>query len=148
MEVNDNWLGYLTNFITCKHNVTNCSKEEMMPSKPKRPCNKCKLELTTNTYCDKCQTIRRKQSDQRRGSSTERGYNYKWRKARLLFLKLNPLCVHCRDEEDRVTPATVVDHITPHKGDKQLFWDTKNWQPLCKRHHDKKTVLEDGGFGK
>lgn len=32
--------------------------------------------------------------------------------------------------------ATVVDHIVPHRGDPVLFWDERNWQPLCKRCHD------------
>ena len=32
--------------------------------------------------------------------------------------------------------ATVVDHIIPHKGDSDLFWDESNWQSLCKRCHD------------
>lgn len=44
--------------------------------------------------------------------------------------------------------ASIVDHIIPHKGDKQLFWDRDNWQPLCKKHHDRKTATEDGGFGR
>lgn len=44
--------------------------------------------------------------------------------------------------------ATVVDHIVPHCGNQQLFWDTDNWQPLCKKHHDRKTATEDGGFGR
>ena len=38
--------------------------------------------------------------------------------------------------EGKLTPATVVDHIEPHRGDQVLFWDTANWQPLCKVHHD------------
>ena len=44
-------------------------------------------------------------------------------------------------------PATVVDHIIPHKGDMDIFWDEDNWQPLCKRCHDQKTATENGGFG-
>jgi 5-methylcytosine-specific restriction endonuclease McrA len=35
-----------------------------------------------------------------------------------------------------LTAAEVVDHIKPHKGDRALFWDQANWQPLCKLHHD------------
>jgi 5-methylcytosine-specific restriction protein A len=46
-----------------------------------------------------------------------------------------------------VVAATVVDHIVPHKGDKVKFWDSSNWQSLCKRCHDAKTATEDGGFG-
>ena len=42
----------------------------------------------------------------------------------------------------------MVDHITPHKGDKALFWQRANWQPLCKQCHDIKTAIEDGGFGR
>lgn len=30
-----------------------------------------------------------------------------------------------------MTPARVVDHITPHRGDVALFWDESNWQALC-----------------
>jgi len=45
--------------------------------------------------------------------------------------------------EGRYTRATVVDHIKPHRGDRELFWDQSNWQALCKAHHDKKTGLED-----
>ncbi|WP_309252328.1 HNH endonuclease signature motif containing protein [Paenibacillus spongiae] len=50
-------------------------------------------------------------------------------------------------KEVRVNAATVIDHIKPHKGNKVLFWDRNNWQPLCKSHHDKKTARYDGGFG-
>jgi 5-methylcytosine-specific restriction protein A len=45
------------------------------------------------------------------------------------------------------TPATVVDHIKPHKGNAILFWLVSNWQGLCKHCHDVKTATEDGGFG-
>jgi 5-methylcytosine-specific restriction protein A len=58
------------------------------------------------------------------------------------FLAAHPLCVMCA-AEGRYTKATVVDHIKPHRGDRNLFWDRANWQPLCKAHHDKKTGLED-----
>ena len=51
-------------------------------------------------------------------------------------------------QQGRYEKATVVDHITPHKGNQQLFWDRNNWQPLCKQCHDRKTATEDGGFGR
>lgn len=59
-----------------------------------------------------------------------------WIKGRAWFLRNNPLCVFC-EEEGRAEPATVVDHIKPHKGDKTLFYDVSNWQGLCAPHHDK-----------
>ncbi|MEC1996447.1 HNH endonuclease signature motif containing protein, partial [Bacillus subtilis] len=84
--------------------------------------------------------------DQYRESATKRGYNSKWRQARLGYLSKHPFCVSCMMEGRRV-PATVVDHIKPHKGDKKLFWDSGNWQPLCAPCHSRKTAKEDGGFG-
>ena len=50
----------------------------------------------------------------------------------------HPLCAFCQ-AEGKVVPATVVDHIIPHRGDQRLFWDQTNWESLCKGCHDKKT---------
>lgn len=44
-------------------------------------------------------------------------------------------------------PASVVDHIVPHRGDANLFWDQSNWQAMSKSCHDRKTARENGGFG-
>ena len=76
--------------------------------------------------------------DRMRGGAPERGYDGRWRKARAAFLRRNPLCVECM-RKGVLTPATVVDHIIPHRGDKELFWNEENWQPLCKSCHDRKT---------
>jgi 5-methylcytosine-specific restriction enzyme A len=83
---------------------------------------------------------------QKRTSARVRGYTWRWEKARAAFLARRPLCAHC-EREHRFTPATVVDHVEPHRGNDELFWDQTNWQPLCKPHHDAKTAREDGGFG-
>lgn len=82
-----------------------------------------------------------------RASSAQRGYNSRWQKARAGYLRSHPLCVKCQ-AQGRINPASIVDHITPHKGDTTLFWDSANWQPLCKPCHDSKTAREDGGFGR
>lgn len=79
-----------------------------------------------------------------RGNAASRGYDHRWRKARLAFLQEHPLCVECR-ASGRYTAATVVDHIAPHKGNASLFWNLGNWQPLCKPHHDAKTLREGRG---
>lgn len=79
-------------------------------------------------------------------AKTNRMYGYRWQKAREWFLRKHPLCVQC-EREGIVTAANVVDHIIPHKGDKELFWQRDNWQPLCVQHHNAKTAKEDGGFG-
>lgn len=81
-----------------------------------------------------------------RTSSTARGYNYRWQKARETFLKRaeNVLCRKC-SERGLVTIATVVDHIIPHKQDQALFWDSKNWQPLCAPCHNRDKQAEERG---
>lgn len=81
-----------------------------------------------------------------RSSACERGYNYRWRKAREAYLRKHPLCVECASA-GRTEQATRVDHIIPHKDNQELFWDITNWQGLCERHHNIKTAKEDGGFG-
>ena len=77
-------------------------------------------------------------TDRVRGGADARGYDARWRRARKAFLGRHPLCVECQ-RDGKLTPATVVDHIVPHRGDQKLFWDQTNWQPLCKDCHDKKT---------
>lgn len=77
-------------------------------------------------------------------TSTQRGYGYRWQQARQRYLFDNPLCVYCQ-REGHVSAASVVDHITPHRGDQVLFWDQANWQPLCKPCHDRIKQREESG---
>ena len=77
-------------------------------------------------------------------NSNARGYTYQWRKARLQFLASNPLCVYCRDRDKLIKAADVVDHIKPHNGDEQLFWNVSNWQALCHQHHNTVKAEEEG----
>ena len=108
-----------------------------MPKRPKRPCRYpgCPNLCESGTYCPEHSA---ESPDRLRGSAAERGYDAKWRRARKLFLQRHPLCANCLSQ-GIVTPATVVDHIVPHRGDHRLFWDEQNWQPLCKACHDRKT---------
>lgn len=54
---------------------------------------------------------------------------YRWQQRRKAHLDANPLCVNCA-KHGRVTVATVADHIKPHKGDVELFWNGP-LQSLC-----------------
>lgn len=64
----------------------------------------------------------------------------------LLRLKTEPLCRIC-SQQGFVAPATVTDHIRPHKGDKELFFDASNLQALCKPCHDGlKAQIEAHGY--
>jgi 5-methylcytosine-specific restriction protein A len=81
-----------------------------------------------------------------RPSSSARGYNWRWRKRSKQYLLENPLCAPCK-RLGVLTAATIVDHVIPHRGNMELFWDESNWQSACKPCHDHKTATEDGGFG-
>lgn len=83
---------------------------------------------------------------ERRGSAAQRGYDSRWRKAREAFLAEHPLCAMCA-ARGRTVPATVVDHITPHRGDQRLFWSSDNWQALCAPCHDSAKQREEKGGG-
>ncbi len=112
-----------------------------VPQRPKTPCKHpgCpNLAPYGEMYC--AEHARLHSSD--RKNASRRGYGWRWQKASRLFLKAHPFCVRCK-EKGRLVKATVVDHIIPHRGDPDLFWDDKNWQPLCKNCHDHKTMTED-----
>lgn len=105
--------------------------------------------VTQGRFCPEHQARadeRAKIVDRERGSAAARGYGRRWRKARAAYLAAHPLCVMC-EAEGVVEQATDLDHIRPHRGDMDLFWDPSNWQGLCERHHSAKTAAEDGGFG-
>ena len=109
-----------------------------MPKTPKRPCRYpgCPNLCESGVYCEE----HRKEwsPDALRGNAAARGYDARWRAARKRYLRRHPLCVMCLAEKN-ITPATVVDHIIPHRGNQRLFWNQENWQALCKKHHDEKT---------
>lgn len=73
--------------------------------------------------------------DRRRGSASERGYTWAWAKASAGHLRNSPLCVGCL-AIGRTEAAVLVDHVVPHKGDTDRFWDTSLWQSSCRWHHD------------
>ena len=58
----------------------------------------------------------------------------RWRRASKLFLQAHPLCRMC-EAAGRVRLAQVVEHVVPHKGDEEKFWDEANWQGLCATDH-------------
>ena len=95
-------------------------------------------------------------------TSTQRGYGYKWQNARATYLAKHPFCAYClRDagisyEQDAeaiglacmnkgvgLLHAQVVDHIDPHRGDMNVFWDSTRWQSLCKTHHSRDKQREE-----
>ena len=120
-----------------------------MPTRPSSQCRHygCTTLVSTPGYC-KAHTIEAwptsVEYDKNRPSASARGYDGKWRKARSQFLRANPLCASCL-AQGVTTPAIVVDHIIPHRGDMAIFWNVLNWQPLCAHHHNVKTIKETNG---
>ncbi len=115
---------------------------------PRKPCLRCRKNLTTLTYCKTCQPIvdarkkkENKEYEKKRGSSRERGYDSAWQKASKAYLKKHRTCVYCGN------PAECVDHIVAHKGDKNLFWLSSNWAASCIKCNSRKAAKEEGGFG-
>ena len=104
-----------------------------MPRKPKCPCRYpgCP-NLSDEVYCEVHRALFAREN------AASRGYGSQWRTARARFLRNHPLCAACM-KQGKLIPATVVDHIIPHRGDKKLFWDESNWQPLCESCHNHKT---------
>ncbi|HVL67188.1 MAG TPA: HNH endonuclease [Vicinamibacterales bacterium] len=131
-----------------------------MPTAPLKPCAQSGCEERVQSgRCAKHRGQARQASDRERGSAHERGYGSHWRKRSQAFLKRYRLCGDrpagrwpvgslCR-AAGRVSVATVTDHVRPHKGDQDLFWDELgNWQALCRDCHNAKTATLDGGFGR
>lgn len=112
-----------------------------MPSKPFRPCKHtgC-IELTRDGYCP---VHKPAEAARRLSANWHRFYDKPiWKhKLRPQQLIKEPYCRLCAGEGYKVK-ATTVDHITPHRGDWELFIDANNLQSLCKRHHDIKTQEE------
>lgn len=57
-----------------------------------------------------------------------------WQRIRRAQLAAHPLCAMCK-QTGHITPATVCDHINPHRGDPVVFY-AGPFQSLCKPHHD------------
>lgn len=72
--------------------------------------------------------------------SREEYHTARWQRMRRIFLAQpqNLYCTRCK-AQGRYTLAKVVDHIVPAEicGN---FWDTHNWQPLCRRCNDIKAA--------
>lgn len=117
-----------------------------MARMPLRPCKHagCGV-LTRDGWCDK-----HRPRDRRKASAEYHGWYMLpiWTdRLRPEQLLREPFCRECarlyaEDDPRRRTPATVVDHVVPHRGDWAIFTDASNLQSLCKRHHDKKTAQE------
>lgn len=72
--------------------------------------------------------------ERERGTARERGYDARWEKCSAHHRTLHPLCAYCA-LAGRVTAATLVDHLYPHKGDARVFWFEPWWVSACASCH-------------
>jgi 5-methylcytosine-specific restriction protein A len=69
-----------------------------------------------------------------------------WRRYTKKFKASHPLCTDPYHRHVGETCAMyVVDHIQPHCGNRALFWNPKNHQPLCEQCHNWKSAIEKHG---
>jgi 5-methylcytosine-specific restriction protein A len=122
-----------------------------MPTHALRPC--LEPHCPTLVRSGRCFAHARTH-DLRRGSSTARGYSYRWSQYRLSFLNHYPLCgdrpagapettdSRCR-AAGRITPAVLVDHIVPVTGpDDPTFYQPNAHQSPCDHCHQAKRQRE------
>jgi len=82
--------------------------------------------------------------DQRRAreSETRRLYwTQRWRAIAKAQMNEHPLCIMC-EAEGIIEPATICDHVIPHRGDVDLFWNGER-QSLCASHHSRAKQAEE-----
>lgn len=115
-----------------------------MPYKPLLACAwpGCpSLAAADRLYCAEHQPKADRAEQDRRGTSSQRGYGVRWQRLRLLVLARDPICKYPGCHE----LSTDVDHIVSKANGGTDSMD--NLQGLCHEHHSLKTVTHDGGFG-
>ncbi len=114
-----------------------------MPMKPKKPCKHpgCP-RLTGGQYCKLHATLHAGD----RASAFERGYGNRWQIVRKQFLAKHFLCIEC-ERSGKLTPANVVDHIHPHRGESACvrlkMKSKKKLQAIIAREKRQKKLVED-----
>ncbi len=105
-----------------------------MPSAPPRICPGCRATVPHGRRCTRCV----KAEDQRRGASTQRGYDGQWIKLRasLMALPEFQVCRSCGQ------PATDLDHVLSVRDRPDLRLDVTNLRPLCHACHSRRTSRE------
>lgn len=92
-----------------------------------------------------------KKAERRKRSETKPAWSKlyndrRWKEASRRHRADSPLCVECLKHGATVA-AEAVDHIRPHRGNLETFWDAENWQSLCGKCHAAKSAGERTGGG-
>ena len=113
----------------------------MSPSRPLKPCSYpgCSA-LVKGGRCDKHSKQAQQASDDRRMSSSKRGYDRRWQQIRLLALSRQPLCCDC-EQAGLIVAANEVHHIKALRNGGTHAMD--NLLCLCHACHSKRTIKGD-----
>lgn len=105
--------------------------------------------LTSGVRCAACERERstRPKPQGMTGESLYRLYRtVAWRRLREALTQQNPWCAECLKKNIN-NPWDELDHIVPHRGNLDLFWDRDNLQGLCRTCHANKTWREERADG-
>lgn len=89
------------------------------------------------TVCGPRKAQRDANYDRERGSAASRGYDRRWQRLRLMYLRANPFCADCTTSQ-KTTQATEVHHKVAKRDGGQDEWN--NLESLCKSCHSKRTA--------
>lgn len=118
-----------------------------------RPCRKPGCPALVRGRIGYCETHRREAKHDEMASYNrmhpERASSpygtARWRRAAKAHLAAHPCCTDPFGVHGEFVPfAEVVDHVEPVRLGGE-FWDSTNWQGLCRSCHERKTALERGG---
>lgn len=115
-----------------------------MPTKPRPPCKNSRCPKRALPGEQFCREHKKTHDRIRQRDDYDKFYHSAiWRKARRLFLNLNPLC----EEEGCNKPANTVDHIQPiREGGAPL--NPENLRAYCRSHHSAKSAKEGERYGR
>ena len=105
-----------------------------MPLKAPWAC-KCGKRIAAGQPCPVCTAPRKRVHDAKRLGARVRVYDTKWDRERAAYLAAHPWCVRCAAHGLKAK-ATVVNHKIAHRGDLRLFWNRRNWEPVCAACHN------------
>ena len=117
----------------------------MSPWGPARACARCR---GTHAHGVTCPVTAAR--DRARTTAKDAFFNSTaWKRLRGQKLHNSPWCEceDCTARHDRVT-ATDVDHVISRERRPDLALVYSNLRSMAHGHHSRKTVLEDGGFGR
>ncbi len=95
--------------------------------------------VRTKESCSACGHHTSARKKDLRGTSNERGYDYRWNKFSKWFREMNPLCHDC-SLKGHTRPSAEVHHIIKLRDKPSLKYDLDNLMALCSDCHRIRTA--------